>query len=90
MPVSILEAWQVGVPVVAAEWWCARGLISHGETGLICTPDAASIGEHVASLLVDPERARAMGEAGRSRVMERYAPSVVAARHEAAYRAAVG
>ena len=88
MPVSILEAWQAGVPVVAAEWWCARDLIDHERTGLICSADAASIGDGVAALLADPEAARAMGAAGRALVSERYAPAVVAERHEAAYRAA--
>lgn len=85
MPVSILEAWQQAVPVVAAEWWCARDLIDHGHNGLLCEPTAASIGDAVASLLADQAAARAMGEAGRALVAERYAPARVAAHHEAAY-----
>jgi glycosyltransferase involved in cell wall biosynthesis len=86
MPVTILECWSAGVPVAAAEWWCARDLIADGTDGIITTPDAAAIARAVTALLDDPARARAMGEAGRAKVVERYSPEAVARAHEAIYR----
>ena len=45
--------------------------IVHGETGILVPPrDPAALGAALAALLCDPERARAMGEAGRARVVE--------------------
>ena len=88
MPVSILEAWQAGVPVVAAEWWCARDLIDDGLDGVICEPTRASIAGGLARLLGDPAAARVMGEAGRAKVEARFTPAKVAALHESAYAAA--
>lgn len=89
MPVSILEAWQEGVPVVAAEWWCARDLIDHGRDGIICEPTRASIAAGLGLVLADTDAARAMGEAGRAKVEARFTPAQVAAAHEAAYQAAL-
>ncbi len=86
MPVTILECWSVSVPVVAAEWWCARDLITDGTDGVITTPDAAAIARAVNELLADPARASAMGKAGYTKVIERYSPEAVAARHESIYR----
>jgi len=88
MPVSILEAWQARTPVVAAEWWCARDLISDQRDGLIVDARADAIGGAVVSLLKDPGAAKAMGEAGAAKVRENYSPAAVAARHLAAYEAA--
>lgn len=85
MPVAILEAWQQGVPVVATEWWCARDLVEDGHDGLVVRPEPDAIADAVVSLLADPSRARAMGEAGKRKVAERYTPEAVAARHVAAY-----
>jgi glycosyltransferase involved in cell wall biosynthesis len=85
MPVAILEAWQQGVPVVAAEWWCAKDLVTHGSDGIIVQPEESEVAIALVAMLRDPERARAMGEAGKRKVMETYSPAAVAARHEAAY-----
>ena len=90
MPVSILEAWQAGTPVVAARWWCAHDLINDGVDGIIVEPDSGVIARALLGLLGDPATARAMGEAGRTKVAERYTPEAVAARHLEAYQRVVG
>jgi glycosyltransferase involved in cell wall biosynthesis len=44
-------------------------VVLHGETGLLVAPDDdAGLERALASLLLDPERARAMGERARARV----------------------
>jgi glycosyltransferase involved in cell wall biosynthesis len=85
MPVSILEAWSQGTPVVAARWWCAADLIADGADGRIVEADAGELAEAVSAVLGDPAAARAMGEAGRRKVADEFGPAAVAARHEAAY-----
>jgi glycosyltransferase involved in cell wall biosynthesis len=88
MPVSILEAWQACAPVVAARWWCAHDIVTHGRDGLVVEPDAGSVAAAIAELIADPARARAMGAAGRAKVQERFTPEAVARRHEEAYEEA--
>jgi glycosyltransferase involved in cell wall biosynthesis len=86
MPVSILEAWQAGAPVVAARWWCAADLITDGRDGRIVDADAGEIARALIGLVDDPAAARAMGEAGRARVLGEFSPHAVGARHVDVYR----
>jgi glycosyltransferase involved in cell wall biosynthesis len=70
---AILEAMAAGLPVVA----CAVGgnpeAVVDGETGrLVPSRGAAAFGSAVAELLADPEKRKAMGEAGRVRATERF------------------
>ncbi|MFO8080864.1 MAG: GT4 family glycosyltransferase PelF [Armatimonadota bacterium] len=68
-PITILEAMAAGRPVIATDVGGCAEAVAHGETGLIVPPDAPSaLAEATVALLSDPERARAMGEAGRERV----------------------
>lgn len=89
MPVSILEAWSHGKPVVAARWWCAHDLIEDGTDGLIVDHSAEQVARALVELLRDEAGARAIGDAGRSKVLQRYTPAAVAARHVAAYEDAL-
>jgi glycosyltransferase involved in cell wall biosynthesis len=70
---AILEAMAAGLPVVA----CAVGgnpeAVVDRETGrLVPSRDAAAFASAVAELLADPEKRKAMGEAGRVRATERF------------------
>ena len=72
-PIAALEAMAVGVPVVAPAAGGIPELIEDDVTGRLSptnTPDA--IAERVAGLLRSPERCRAMGNAARLRVTERF------------------
>ena len=70
---SILEYMAAGRPVVSTDVGGAREAVVHGETGyLVSAGDHNRLAEHVASLLQDPQRARAMGEAGRRVVNEKF------------------
>lgn len=66
-----LEASATGVPVVAGRSGGAPESVRDGETGLVVDGwDVGAIGAAVADLLADPDRAAAMGRAGRAWVVE--------------------
>jgi phosphatidylinositol alpha-1,6-mannosyltransferase len=74
-----IEAAACGRPTVVGDSGGAREALVDGGTGLLvdgADPDA--VAEAVAALLEDPERARAMGAAGRSRVERHFTWSRVA------------
>ena len=71
LPRVIPQAMAAGLPVVATAIDGSAEAIVHGETGILVPPrDPAALGAALAALLRDPERARAMGKAGRARVVE--------------------
>lgn len=62
-----LEAGAVGRPVVATDVGGLRGVVVDGVTGVLVRPrDPGALAEAIASLLEDPARADALGEAGRA------------------------
>ncbi len=65
-----IEAAACGKPVIVGDSGGAREALVDGETGmLVHGTDVEQVAGAVAGLLDDPERARAMGEAGRARVL---------------------
>ena len=71
---TVAEAMWKRRPVVGS---CVGGIqdqIADGETGcLVADPhDLRGFGRAIETILADPERARAMGEAGRQRVIDRF------------------
>jgi phosphatidylinositol alpha-1,6-mannosyltransferase len=82
--IVFLEANACGKPVVGG---CTGGIpdaIIDGETGLLVDPlDSAAIGAAVRQLVDEPARARAMGETGRRRALEKFNWKTVAARIDA-------
>jgi len=76
--IVFLEAMACGKPVVAARASAIPETVLDGDTGLLVNPDdARGLAQALASLLSDPARSRAMGEAGRRRV-EQYRADRVA------------
>lgn len=72
-PYAVLEAMAAGVPVVATRVGGVPELLDDGVEGILVPPGrpdraAAAVGR----LFADPERARALGEAGRKRARARY------------------
>jgi glycosyltransferase involved in cell wall biosynthesis len=58
MPVSVLEAFASGTPVVSTEPESMRYLVEHGRTGLLSPPgDAYALAQNVIQLLQNPELA---------------------------------
>lgn len=68
-PLAILEAMAAGLPVVATAVSGIPEAVEDGVTGRLVPPeDATALARTLAELAADPEAARRMGEAGRSRV----------------------
>lgn len=77
----ILEAMACGRPYVVTASAGLEGYVRHGHDGLVVPPgDVDMFASAVAALLADPERADAMGAAGRAR-LERELTTDVQARH---------
>jgi D-inositol-3-phosphate glycosyltransferase len=80
-----LEASACGVPVVASGVGGLLTLVDHGVSGfLVPDRDPQQFARHVAAILDDPLRARAMGRAGADRA-RRYTWSLAAARLRRVY-----
>jgi glycosyltransferase involved in cell wall biosynthesis len=83
---AILEYMAAGRPVVATDVGGAREAIVEGETGhLVPAGDDERMAARIRELLRDPERARAMGERGRRRVVQQFSCAAQLARTEALY-----
>lgn len=73
IPNVILEAMAMGVPVVSTRHSGIPEAITDGEHGLLVpTGDADALADAVESLLGDPDRRTAMGEAGRRRAADAF------------------
>ena len=87
LPNSILEAMAAGVPVVASDIPGNRDLVLPGETGyLVPVGDRAALATRANELLDNPERARAMGEAGRRRALDEFSVPRMIERFVTLYR----
>jgi glycosyltransferase involved in cell wall biosynthesis len=69
---AALLAMAAGVPVVASRVGGLPEAVADGETGVLVGNDPNAIARAVRELLAQPERARAMGAAGRLRVERRF------------------
>lgn len=80
-PVSILEAMAVGRAVVASRVGGVPEAVVHGETGvLVPAGDPEALASAIVQLLAHPEKRRAMGEAGKRRVEQRFSLSQMLSR----------
>jgi glycosyltransferase involved in cell wall biosynthesis len=87
MPISVLEAMAVGLPVVASAVGGVPEMVVDGETGYLVAPgDDRALGAALARLVADPDLRRRMGAAGRARVQERFDLPGFRAAHLALYR----
>ncbi len=85
MPGVLIEAGLSAVPVVATAVPGVAAIVADGETGRVVDPDDyEGLVKAVVSLLEDPLRRRAMGEAARHRCSERFSLDVVATHWRAA------
>jgi glycosyltransferase involved in cell wall biosynthesis len=70
---ALLEAMACGRPAVAWRFGAPAEAILDGRTGLLVEEgDVAGLGDALAELLASPARARAMGAAARSRMLEQF------------------
>jgi glycosyltransferase involved in cell wall biosynthesis len=70
-PMSVLEAFAAGLPVVSTPTGDIANLVRDGETGVIVAPnDPAAMAEAIERLLLDPQRARSMARRARQELDE--------------------
>jgi glycosyltransferase involved in cell wall biosynthesis len=87
----LLEAGALGVPVVATAVGGIPEVVEDGVTGILVPPGQPdALADAVTRLLRDPERARAMGEAGRARVEREFTLERTIAGHLAVYESLLG
>jgi alpha-maltose-1-phosphate synthase len=81
-----LEAMACETAVVASRTGGIPEVVADGETGLLVPPgDPAALAEALNALLRDPDRARAMGQAGRKRAVAEFGWHAIAAQTVALY-----
>jgi glycosyltransferase involved in cell wall biosynthesis len=87
---AVLEAMAAARPVVARAVGALPETVVDGETGLLVGDESPrAVAEALASILGDPARARAMGEAGRRRAETDFSPERSVTIVETVYRAIV-
>lgn len=75
----LIEAWASGVPVVQPRHAAFPELIELAQAGTMCAPgDPAALAESIEQLLLDPGLVRALGQAGRQTVVEKFDIEVIA------------
>jgi glycosyltransferase involved in cell wall biosynthesis len=86
-PLTILEAYALGVPVLASRMGGIPSLVSPGETGdLFPAGDDHALAAAVRQLSSDPQRVRALGGNARRRVDAHHTPEAFYARLMEIYR----
>jgi len=84
--ISYLEAWAAGKPVIGTRSGAIPAVISEGVDGLLIDyQDDQALARAIVDLVRHPERARAMGEAGRAKTVARYTWTRVAERFREIY-----
>jgi len=78
MPASLLEAMAAGLPVVTTDVHGNSEVVVDGITGLLVPfSDTRKTAEAIETFLVDRDKARAMGEAGRERAVREFDTDIV-------------
>lgn len=83
---AVAEAMAAGKPVVASRIPAVAEVVKDGETGILVPPaDSAALAEAIMELAQSPEKAKAMGRAGRMRVQELFSCQRMASEYEELY-----
>jgi len=89
--IILLQASAAGVPIVATRAGGIPEAVVEGENGLLVPPnDPVALAEALESLLSDPDRAAALGAAGRVRVREHFSVDRMVEGNLAVYRHVLG
>jgi len=87
LPVSILEAMALELPVIAPALGSFRNLIQNGESGILVDPDNADqLAASIRSLFEHPETRTKIGKEARHTVEEKYSIKTLAAKTQALYQ----
>ncbi len=84
-------AYTYGKPVVATDVGALPECVEHGQTGLLVPPrDMRALADAIVTLLRDNRLRHAMGENGRKKLEQEWAPDVVARKTVEVYECAIG
>jgi glycosyltransferase involved in cell wall biosynthesis len=87
----LLEAMDVGRPIVASAVGAIPEVVRDREGGLLVPPDEPeALAEALITVLAEPDRAKAMGEAGRRRLIESFSERAMIEATESLYNALLG
>lgn len=87
LPISILEAMAVGLPVVATDVGGISELVADGKTGFLAPARSPrEIANRLLRLLRDPDMRRTFGAAGKDRVMRSFSPEQMVLQTNNLYR----
>ncbi|MGZ5219730.1 MAG: glycosyltransferase family 4 protein [Chitinophagaceae bacterium] len=76
--VVILEGWHNKIPVIAFDVPAPNEIIDNGKNGYLVKPfDTDELGEKIARLIDDPERARQMGQMGFEKLQQTFTLDVM-------------
>jgi glycosyltransferase involved in cell wall biosynthesis len=90
MPITLIEAFAAGLPVVASRLGAMETMVQDGHTGILVAPaDAGALAEAITRASADPAGLAAMGAAARNAYLETYAPDSNYARLAEIYASAV-
>ncbi len=90
LPMSLLEGMARGRPVVATDVGSVRDAVLDGVTGVLIPPgESKAVARAVKELLRDHLKRKAMGEAGKERVEERFSDRLMVQKIEEIYAALV-
>jgi glycosyltransferase involved in cell wall biosynthesis len=85
-PRSAMEAAAAGLPIVATDIRGCRQVVEHGRTGLLVpVRDPVALREAIRTLVEDPDRRRAMGEAAATKARAEFDQQAVIDRSLDAY-----
>jgi glycosyltransferase involved in cell wall biosynthesis len=84
-PVSILEAWSIGTPVLVSDLPTLSELVERAGGGITAPLDPEELADRIVALLNDPERLVELGKAGKTFWSTQCTPEHVAAWHEQLY-----
>jgi glycosyltransferase involved in cell wall biosynthesis len=87
LPLAVLEAMAMGLPVVASRVGAVPDVVVDGVTGILVRPgDVDALRSALSLLADDPEWAGALGEAGRAAIAKSASVAAIAARWHELYR----
>jgi len=86
LPLSVLEAMSMKLPVIATSVGGIPELVTDGETGILIPPkDPVALAEAMARIIGDPDLRKRMGEAGYRRVVNHFSFDTMTKKYEELY-----